>query len=179
METKDIKPNKGYITAIFFLVIIMLFLAYNVWDSRQQVADLEDREARLVEERNSLRGKVDELTGEIEDMGTPVPDRAPDVERPARSLLSHGDINRLKRQGLEDPVDDITQDLLKRNDLIPHEGVLGGTMAFYSPSNIHILSPHWVFAYFEDGHIRGEMLLEYSVEDNGSLSWKVIDSYLD
>lgn len=175
MESKDIKPQKGYITAIFFLLIIMLFLVYTVWDSSRQIADLEDRETRLVEERNVLRETLEEIGKDIEDIDPDIPY----VERPARSLLSQFEINRLKRQGLNDPVNDITEDLLKRSDLIPHEGVLGGTMAFYAPENIHILSPNWVFAYFEDGHVRGEILLEYTVDDNGNISWNVIKSHLD
>ncbi len=175
MESKDIKPHKGYITAIFFLLIIMLFLVYTVWDSHRQIADLEDREARLVEERNTLREKIEEMVQDMEDVEPGIPD----IERPARSLLSPFEINRLRRQGLDDPVNDITEDLLKRNDLIPHEGILGGTMAFYTPGNIHILSPKWVFAYFEDGHIRGEILLEYTVDEQGNISWKVIDSHID
>lgn len=175
MENKDIKPNRGYITSIFFLLIIMLFLAYTVWDSQKQIKDLEDREARLVEERDGLRNLLAE---QKEDLVYTEHDEV-QIVQPDRSLLSHFEINRLKRMGLNNPVDDITGDLLKRSDLIPYEGVLGGTMAFYSPENIHILSSEWVFAYFEDGHIRGEMLLKYSVEPNGSITWEVIDSRLD
>jgi len=175
MESKDIKPHKGYITAIFFLLIIMLFLVYTVWDNNRMIQDLEEREARLVEERDAMR----DIAADME----PEPRHDDPVEQleqqPARSLLSNFEVNRLKRQGLDDPVRDITDDLLKRNDLIQHEGIMGGTMAFYTPENIYILSPQWVFAYFEDGHIRGEMLLQYTVESNGTLTWEVIESYLD
>jgi hypothetical protein len=176
MDSKDIKPHRGYIAAIFFLFIIMLFLAYSVWDKREQITDLGNREARLVEERDALRERLEEIMQQDTEADTP---DTPRVERTTRSLLSDFEINRLRRQGLNDPVNDITRDLLRRSDLIQHEGVLGGTMGFYSPENIHILSPKWVFAYFEDGHIRGEMLLEYSVDNRGNISWKVIDSYLD
>jgi len=175
MESKDIKPHKGYITAIFFLLAVMLFLAYSLWNNRQQIDDLEHREARLVEERDTLRTKIEELEKMVDKID-------PDIienDEAGRSLLSDFEINRLRRQGLDDPVNDITSDLLTRNDLIPYEGVLGGTMSFYSPQNIHILSPQWVFAYFEDGHIRGEMLLEFSVDNEGVINWRVIDSYLD
>lgn len=175
MESKDIKPNKGYISAIFFLIGLILFLTYNIWNSRQEIGDLEDRETRLVEERDILRERIEQLKEEINRTDP----AEPGVEKEPRSLLSNFDISRLKRMGLEDPVNDITQDLLRRSDLIQHEGVLGGTMGFYSPDNIHILSPQWVFAYFEDGHIRGEMLLEYSIERDGTISWKVIESYLE
>jgi hypothetical protein len=175
MESKDIKPQKGYITAIFFLLIIMLFLVYTVWDNNRIIQDIEEREARLVEERDSLRDIVSDIKSELK------PDDPAVVieEKPSRSLLSNFDINRLKRQGLDNPVKNITEDLLGRGDLIRQEGIMGGTMGFYSPENIHILTPQWVFAYFEDGHIRGEMLLKYTVESNGTLTWEVIESYLD
>lgn len=175
METKDIKPHKGYITAIFFLAGLILFLVYTIWDSRQIIDDLERREARLVEERDTLRGLLDTLEERYQEI-----DQVEiEVDDADRSFLSHFEINILRRQGLEDPVNDLTQDLMNRDDIIPHDGVLGGTMSFYTPRNIHVLSPRWVFAYIEDGHIRGEMLLEYSIDNNGNISWNVIDSYLD
>ncbi|GEM_PF-1242023 len=175
MESKDIKPHKGYITAIFFLIAVMLFLTYTVWNSYEQIDDLENREARLVEERDVLREQIEELEAMVED----VEPEEIEVDEAGRSLLSNFEINRLKRQGLDDPVNDITKDLLSRNDLIPYDGVLGGTMSFYAPQNIHILSPQWVFAYFEDGHIRGEMLLKFTIDNDGNINWSVIDSYLD
>ena len=71
----------------------------------------------------------------------------------------------------------IITDLLKHPELIPYEPVLGGKMAFYKEAT-KLLGDRWVFAYFEDGHILGHMLLRYDLED-GKLSWEVIDSYLD
>jgi len=68
---------------------------------------------------------------------------------------------------------------MSHNELIPYKGALGGTMKFFHENNIHILSPNWVLAYFEDGHNFGEMLLEYQVLKDGAISWRVIDSYLD
>lgn len=70
----------------------------------------------------------------------------------------------------------IIDDLLKHNDLIPVQGVLGGTMAFLK-EEIFVITDKWVIAYFEDGHIGGNMLLEYSIS-NGSISWGVLAYYL-
>lgn len=72
---------------------------------------------------------------------------------------------------------EIIADLLNHNELIPYDGVLGGKMWFCSKENVYVLSDKWVYAYFDDGHINGYMLLRYSVS-NGIISWKVIDSYL-
>lgn len=163
MKAEAVRPHRGYITAIFFFMILILFLAYTLFDYRNRLVEAESREARMVAERDSLRQVI------------------ADLDRPHEQLifLSPSDKSRLMRLGLRDPVSAITHDLMNRPELIPYEGVLGGTMGFYSPGNIHILSSKWVFAYFEDGHIRGEMLLEYSVESDGSLSWRVIDSHLE
>jgi len=68
---------------------------------------------------------------------------------------------------------------MKHNELIPYGGVLGGTMGFWSESDIHVLTLKWVFASFDDGHILEHMLLEYKVSDDGKISWKVLASYLD
>ena len=45
----------------------------------------------------------------------------------------------------------IKEDLMARNDLIPFEPVMGGTMGFYSKEDIHLLEDNKVLAYFEDG----------------------------
>ena len=55
------------------------------------------------------------------------------------------------------------------------EGVLGGTMGFYTEDNITVLNDRWVHAWFEDGHIGGEMLLLYTFDDDGDLSFTLLD----
>jgi hypothetical protein len=95
------------------------------------------------------------------------------------SLLRNWDIAHLKKDGLSNPEEDLIADLMRHRELIPYAGVMGGTMGFYSPKDIHILSPRWVLAAFEDGHIGGKMLLEYSVSPGGKVYWKVISAYLD
>ena len=77
----------------------------------------------------------------------------------------------------EGSVEDIKNDLLNHNELIPYDGVLGGKMGFHSKENVCLLSDKWVYALFDDGHINGYMLLSYTI-NNRVISWKVIDSYL-
>jgi len=83
------------------------------------------------------------------------------------------DIQRLKEKGLSNPVRDILSDLKNNRELIPYKGVLGGTMEFYDKES-WVLNNKWVFAYFEDGHYGGYMLLEYNVTDNGKITWERI-----
>lgn len=89
--------------------------------------------------------------------------------------LYRNDIENMKKKGLANPVEDIISDLGKHRDLIPYKGILGGTMDFYG-RNIWILTNKWVLAYFEDGHTAGYMLLEYSITDNGKITWKRISA---
>lgn len=84
----------------------------------------------------------------------------------------------LKIEGLNNPVKELTDNLLKHPEIIPYKGVLGGKMSFQSESNINILNSKWVLANFDDGHIGGVMLLEYKVSKNGKIDWRVIDSFL-
>jgi hypothetical protein len=95
------------------------------------------------------------------------------------SLLTSWDIAQLKRKGISNPEEDLAADLMQHRELIPYKGVMGGTMGFYSKKEIHVLNTRWVLASFEDGHIGGNMLLEYAVSPGGEIQWKVISAYLD
>lgn len=88
--------------------------------------------------------------------------------------LNYTDIERLKDCGLEDPVTDVAHDLKKHPEFIPYKAVLGGTMRFH---NVYVLTPQWVLANFDDGHIGGDMLLEYNVSE-GTISWRIVASYV-
>ena len=83
----------------------------------------------------------------------------------------------LKDKGFTGQLKDIVSDLKTHIELIPYKGILGGTMGFYGDNDIRVLSNRWVFAYFEDGHSQGYILLKYDI-NNESIAWKVIDSYL-
>ena len=93
--------------------------------------------------------------------------------------LMEWDIEQLQKKGLRDPVGDLVSDLQEHPELIPHGGVLGGTMAFGFPEKIHVLTDRYVLAYFEDGHIAGWILLEYQVARGGRITWRRIDSYVE
>lgn len=87
------------------------------------------------------------------------------------------EIRRLVENGLSNPISQLKEDLVNRNNLIPVEGVLGGTMRIYSTDQIRILPGRYVYAVFEDGHIQGNLILQYEVKD-GQISWKIIESSL-
>lgn len=86
------------------------------------------------------------------------------------TLVDYTTIHKLETQGILD-YKTIEMDLAKKPELIGFDGVLGGTMSFWS---IHLLNDQWVYAVFEDGHIGGTGLYEYTIEENGMITWKNI-----
>ena len=100
-----------------------------------------------------------------------------EVPRPADVGLTNAQIQAMQRRGIARPELQLRRALVAQPELIPHEPVLGGQM-YFVPEGIHVLNDRWVLATFEDGHIRGQMLLEYDVA-HGSVTWQVIESYLE
>lgn len=173
MMAVEVKQRERIIWIILLLVIIVgSALVISKFQTtltgfNQTVKDLEEeeiswtqREADLTTEISNLKAKVAKQTEEI--------NKHPGAD-PTIAI-------ELKRKGLDGGPDQVVADLLKHNELIPYEGVLGGKMAFFK-DNTYVISDKWVLAYFEDGHMNGNMLLGYSVK-SGIISWKVIDSYL-
>jgi hypothetical protein len=99
-------------------------------------------------------------------------------QRETQSSLSDYELRRLQRKGLGNPVFELIQDLAARPDLIPAEAFFGGTMHIV-PGESLVLTDRWVLAGFEDGHVRGNLWLEYDVDQAGRISWKVLGWYLN
>lgn len=100
-----------------------------------------------------------------------------EVPRPAAVGLTNAQIQAMQRRGIARPELRLRDDLSQQPELIPHEPVHGGNM-YFVPEGIHVLNDRWVLATFEDGHIRGQMLLEYEVV-HGNVMWQVVESYLE
>ena len=88
------------------------------------------------------------------------------------TLLDATDIAALKESGLSDPASQLRDSLRARTDLIPFKSQLGGRQRFV-PDEIVLLHRPYVFAYAEDGHTGGYLLLGYSVLP-GRISWRRI-----
>lgn len=83
----------------------------------------------------------------------------------------------LKKKNYLGSPKDIIAELVKRPELIPYEGVLGGEL-FIREEGAKVLSHEWIFAPFDDGHIGGYLLIHYSIVDGKPGDWKVLDSYV-
>jgi hypothetical protein len=88
------------------------------------------------------------------------------------ALISDDQLEQLRALGLPDPRHQLPASLAGHRELIPFKGVNGGTMGFYDEKGILLLDGPWVSAPFDDGHINGYGLFEYSVAPGGRISWK-------
>jgi len=86
------------------------------------------------------------------------------------TIVDYSTIHNLENKGIFD-YKDIEMDLAEKPEMIGFDGVLGGTMFFWS---IHLLNDQWVYAEFEDGHIDGSGIYEYTIDENGMITWKNI-----
>jgi len=149
--------RKGIIAGLIILVgiglVVIAFISGDLRECR--------RDARL--ELGLLQSVRDSLSAAREQL-----------KEGHAQLLDEFQIKTLKNRGLSDPVRQLSTDIMAHPELIPFEGVLGGTMGFYSPEGITILSPSWVLARFEDGHVSGSCLLEYEISRDSTIHWKLI-----
>lgn len=63
-----------------------------------------------------------------------------------------------------------------QNELIPFEGVLGGT-PFFVLENAQILDQTYVYVPIEDGHVMGGMILKYVFLSDSKIEWTVVDGW--
>src|SRR6185436_244230 len=88
------------------------------------------------------------------------------------TLLDPEDLEMLKRNGLADPERALRDSLMAHPEVIPFTPALGGNMSF-PPSEIVLLPPPYVYAWAEDGHTGGPLLLRYEVTPD-RVTWKTV-----
>ena len=72
---------------------------------------------------------------------------------------------------LENPEVYIVEALESNSQLIPEKSVLGGTMRFVDSE---ILNEKFIWAAYEDGHIAGEAIFQYKLNEADSVDFKLI-----
>ena len=140
------------------LLILALGLATSLFFNFRSLSEI--RSLQGIIDEYALREKILEKKVEnLQDAAVPGPDWS------ERASISTGD-----------PREEALEDLLSRKDLLPWEGVVGGTMRIPGKSDIWFLGPSWCMAYIEDGHIGGYMLLSYEITGPGRIRWKLLDA---
>ena len=76
-----------------------------------------------------------------------------------------------KYEGVDDPVQFIKNQLRNQPDKIPLSPVLGGNMEF---RKIDIISEKWLLAIYDDGHVQGKAIMEYDLQQDGSVKYTVV-----
>ena len=160
------------LAAIFLFAAMYFYWKKNDAESRVRLAD--NNLAETGQQLEQEEAEVDSL----EDMMLP-PDTMSVVPPSGVEFvdemgsLSESDIQKLRKKGLRNPEVDLMNDLnRKQRQLLPKEGVMGGTMTI---RDSRILNDRYAMAYYEDGHIGGYMILRYEV-NNGNITWRVVDS---
>jgi len=156
--------NKERIVWIL-VTIIFLFLYLNERQEVDQIFEWVNKQNEQLIELDSILAEVGRYT--ISDS----------LAYESYDWIYDSEIRTLNDRGLTNPVVQLKEDLVNRDDLIPFEGVLGGTMRIYSMDQIRILPGRYAFAVFEDGHIQGFLILQYEVKDE-QISWNIIESSL-
>lgn len=136
----------------------------------------KDRNVELKQRITELQSAGRAMTQSINDYYSEIATMEKKFDSIQRYFIKDYEIRNLKEKlNIGDPVKYIKKELEKRKDLIPIEGVLGGTMHF---SKIALLNGKWIYAFFEDGHIGGYLLIKYSVKENRNIKWEVMDKEL-
>ncbi|WP_051935864.1 hypothetical protein [Salegentibacter sp. Hel_I_6] len=72
---------------------------------------------------------------------------------------------------LNNPESLIVESLKRNTQIIPEKSVLGGEMRFVESE---ILNERFIWATYEDGHIGGEAIFEYSLKKTDSVGFKLV-----
>jgi len=70
----------------------------------------------------------------------------------------------------------LLKSLENQNDLIPFEGVLGGT-PFIVPGESKIIDAYYAYAMVEDGHMVGGIILRYDFINDKQVEWQLVDGW--
>lgn len=144
------------------LIICFLFSAFGC---------AEEKDSRTIKEELliDLRSDIDSLKSQNDSLLTVI-QQLPSEE----SWFNPGyDGAEFIRKGIKEPEEYIKKALIEQPELLPAQGVLGGTMHFVK---IEVLSEKWVIAQYEDGHVMGKALYSYDLEKDGTISFQLIDA---
>jgi hypothetical protein len=157
------KTKSNNFLSILFLVCAIVFAVLFVIEKKKN-ANLESTNIKSGSEMEEVNQKAGDAHSDANTSNQ-------------LSKLQSWDIKRFQKKGLKNPEDDIIESLLKQSHLIKFEPHAGVTWRFDKNETI-LLSNRWVFTKFDEGHMLGSMLLEYTV-NNGLITWEVISQYLD
>lgn len=178
------KKSKLSIVIVIFVFVIIAAIQYiMIQDLEKIIADNEDSR-RAYQELNDI--EVQNLMNALHEMekeNTSNKELISKISSERDSLIDEvnalvtmdsSDEWKLEEMGISD-IAAIEHDLYEKPELIPYDGVLGGTMFFYK---VNVINHKWAYARFEDGHINGYGLFEFEIGQNEKITWKLIRAEL-
>lgn len=78
-----------------------------------------------------------------------------------------------KLDTMANPREYITNALKQHPEKIPLKPVAGGTMDF---REVQVISEDWVLATYDDGHIQGRAIYQYTLQNDGSMDFELVAS---
>jgi hypothetical protein len=168
------KNIRTYLEAI--VICFLVFLLIKEVTNKRKINTLEAEINRLYSKSIDKNTSINSKQDSIKELKKSFLKLKNDYPRLKLFEISEHEVSKLQKKGYKDPKKDFLDNLIQQKNLIPYEGILGGTMRIH---DCLILNKKWVIACFDDGHIGGELLLEYSIKNNYVIEWKRIGAYLD
>ncbi|WP_156774650.1 hypothetical protein ACN2MM_08015 [Alkalilimnicola ehrlichii MLHE-1] len=160
-NNRDIRDRLMWRLVALMLIVLVGWLTVLLFQQVGEREAAEEELARMQAEREAA------------------PEAPAPAARPRALGLSTFGIRQLEQAGLgDDPEQGLLDDLQGRPDLIPEEPVLGGTHYFVA-EEMAVLNDHWVYAVFEDGHIRGAAIFAFEVDGDGAIRWEAVLSRVE
>ena len=184
---------------ILLLMVLLIALAVSIGllltlgNQSRDIDTLQAEITNIERERNSHDSEIATLNQEKEALIKQVAQTAVDYDAKIAEINSANDVLESKldvsfilpdyvleglvKRGFKTPLA-LLEDLATHDELLPVEGVLGGTMKWWPEYSV-VLNEKYVFGYFEDGHILGYAILKYSFDNDDNLKWQLINTYMD
>jgi hypothetical protein len=151
------------------LAVICVILGTTAYRESVQRSRQSERSAAFYKQAKALEALAATRKHEVDSLNARLASLSPS---PIYNLY----VDRLRKLGLEHPVEDLVSDLKGHPEIIPYSGISGGRMGFYDTDRIRVLNDSWVYAPFEDGHVGGDAILGYQVAPGGKISWHLVTS---
>lgn len=149
--------NKRSLSKIAFSTLLVLALS-----------SCDDNDVKFREANRQLDSLATELSEERR------------VNDSLRALMAKGELASnypvffgKKLDTMANPREFITSALKKHPEMIPLKAVAGGTMDF---REVQVISEDWVLATYDDGHIQGRAIYEYTLQNDGSMDFELVAS---
>ncbi|SFC67599.1 hypothetical protein SAMN04487907_10735 [Zunongwangia mangrovi] len=157
---------------LLYLFIFAALFAIFIYVNDKKI--LDDQTQRIV----SLQKQLDELEAEKENAKTMGSEDFYDFSlKRNEPAITYFENNGFEAAEIERKVQDVLIDMNKSsedNKMVPFEG-MSGPMRI---NKVKLLNHKWLIANFTDGEHWGEILLKYYINEDGSVEFEALNSFL-